>query len=73
MKRNVTLSAEERLIKSARRKAAGEGTSLNELFRAWISSYVQAGSSREDYNRLMSHLANVTPGRTFSRDELDER
>lgn len=73
MKRNITLSAEQGLIRSARQKAATEGTSLNKLFRSWIASYVSSGSSKQDYLDLMSRLDQVRPGKTFNREELNER
>lgn len=73
MKKNVTLNAEDGLIQAARQKAAREGTSLNHLFRRWVSAYVQPGPSEGDYAQLMARLSHAAPGKTFSRDELNER
>ncbi len=36
MKTNVTLSADEAVIRAARRRAALDGTTLNRLFREWL-------------------------------------
>jgi hypothetical protein len=38
--RNITLSADERLIEEAREKARQEHTTLNEQFRRWLADYV---------------------------------
>jgi hypothetical protein len=43
MRKNVTLSAEESLIERARDKARKQRTTLNALFREWLSS----GASRK--------------------------
>lgn len=73
VKRNVTLSAEERMITAARQRAAAEGTSLNRLFRRWIESYAQPSGSKKSYAALMERLSHVNPGRSFDRDEMNER
>ena len=73
MLKNVTLSAEERLIERARKKAAREHRSLNVLFRQWLSRYVDRANSSEDYFALMKRLRHVRAGKHFSRDELNER
>ncbi|KAA3662095.1 MAG: hypothetical protein DWQ10_03210 [Calditrichaeota bacterium] len=73
MLKNITLSAEEELIKSARKKAQTEHTTLNENFRRWLKNYVQADSNSSNYKELMKTLDYASPGRKFSRDELNER
>jgi len=73
MFKNITLSAEESLIRRARQRASEERKSLNELFRKWIAQYVGVDQGSDRYHRLMTHLAHVKPGRTFSRDEMNER
>ena len=73
MRKNITLSAEERLIKAARQKAASEGTSLNHLFRYWVSEYTRPQAGAANYAKLMASMVDVVPGRTFSRDEMNER
>src|SRR4051794_9181077 len=37
--KNITLSAEERLIEAARERARAEHTTLNEQFRRWLADY----------------------------------
>ena len=45
MLKNITLSAEEHLIRAAREKAQHEHTTLNAAFRQWLVRYVQAGKT----------------------------
>ncbi len=70
--KNITLSAEEALIKKARRKARSEQSSLNQRFREWLQRYV-GSSDTDEYDAIMNMLKYVEPGRSFSRDELNER
>jgi len=73
MLKNITLSAEEELIKKARQKAQQERTTLNETFRQWLKQYVKTGIHSTEYESLMKSLNYAQPGKTFSRDELNER
>ena len=74
--RNITLSATDALIDRAREKARAQGVTLNDEFRKWLASYVQeqdAQSAVARFRSVMQALASVDAGRTFSRDELNER
>jgi hypothetical protein len=73
MMKNITLSADETLIQQARRRAALERTTLNELFRAWLGRYVAQPSASEQYEALMVRLDHVRSDRSFSREEMNER
>ena len=73
MLKNVTLSADEELIQKAREKAAIENTTLNASFRQWLTQYTNSFFKNDDYDQLMLSLSYVNAGRTFSRDELNER
>jgi hypothetical protein len=73
MIKNITLSAEEALIQQARRRAAAENQTLNELFRQWLERYVAQPSAAEQYEVLMKRLGHVNAGRKFSREEMNER
>ncbi len=73
MIRNITLSVDEVLINQAREKAEYEKTSLNKLFRDWISKYVNRGNVSADYENLMEMLSTVNSGGKFTRDEMNER
>ncbi|RKX83167.1 MAG: hypothetical protein DRP58_09220 [Spirochaetes bacterium] len=70
MIRNITLSVDETLIKQAREKAEKEKTSLNKLFRDWISKYVNRENVGTNYNILMDSLVSVDSGGKFTRDEM---
>ena len=74
--RNITLSATDALIDRAREKARAQGVTLNDEFRKWLASYVQeqdAQSAVARFRSVMQALPSVEAGRTFSRDELNER
>ena len=72
--KNITLSADEKLIRSAREKAGKENTSLNALFRQWLSRYAEKGSSKQAYDELMKRLSYAArPGKRFTREEMNER
>ncbi len=73
MRKNITLSAEEYLIKRAREKAARQNKSINTVFREWLSRYVGADDARDGYERLMARLGHVRSGRKFAREEMNER
>ena len=73
MLRNITLSADEALIKKARQRAEAHNTTLNNEFRRWLAQYSQLPTSKDDLMTLMDSLAYARPGGTFSRDELNER
>lgn len=73
MLRNVTLSAEERLIRKAREKAQREKRSFNAVFREWLVRYTNHGNGAKDYKNLMRRLAYAAPGRRFSREEANAR
>ena len=76
--KNITLSAEEDLIESAREQARKRRTTLNAEFRRWLEQYAGGaddGSARvASFRSLMEDLSDVsTGGATFSRDELNAR
>jgi hypothetical protein len=73
--RNITLSADERVIEAARARAREEHTTLNEQFRRWLADYV---GNRDRAARMMAAIRELegdytTGGRHFTRDELNER
>ena len=76
--KNVTLSADERLIEAARRRAATENTTLNEEFRRWLDEYAGDAYWAEVHRKAMETIKYLqgkisTGGRHFTRDELNER
>ena len=73
MLKNITLSADPALIRAAREKAHSERTTLNAQFRLWLSRYVTTDAKATSYEDLMDTLAYAQPGRSFTRDEMNER
>lgn len=72
--KNVTLSAEERLIEAARERARSENTTLNDQFRLWLASYADAAGRLQRYDELMPSLrGRLQVGRKLGRDEMNER
>jgi len=76
--RNITLSANEHLIDSARKKARQKKTTLNAEFRNWLVQYTDSDADIkqriQNYRELVDELSNIsTAGKKFSRDEMNER
>ena len=73
MNRNITLSADEKLIEKARQQAANEHRSLNDAFREWMADWTGDVEPGAKYDDLMSRLDLVDAGRKFSREEMNAR
>jgi len=73
MQKNITLSADEVLIKRARQKAQKEQTTLNARFRQWLEWYAGSNGIVDDYSHLMQKIDYAESGKSFSRDEMNER
>jgi hypothetical protein len=72
--KNITLSADERLIEEARERARQEHTTLNEQFRRWLESYVGRRERAERAMRTIEEVRKTVRLRgPFTRDELNER
>ena len=73
MIKNITLSADEALIEQARQRAMTGNTTLNELFRVWLTRYVVQPAAADQYEALMTRLGHIKAGGKFSREEMNER
>jgi hypothetical protein len=73
MLKNITLSADPKLIQKAREKAQREHTTLNARFRQWLERYVATNMQASAYDSLMNSMSYANPGKHFSRAELNER
>ena len=73
--KNITMSADENLIEAARALARAERTTLNDQFRLWLELYVRRRERADVAMRLIEELRTEvrTGGRSFTRDELNER
>lgn len=73
--KNITFSADERLIGEARAKAREQHTTLNEAFRKWLADYSGRAGRARRASETIQHLQSYvrTGGRKFTREEMNER
>lgn len=72
--KNITLSADEKVIEAARARARAEQTTLNKEFREWLAMYARERSRIQQYDAVVAELkGKVRVGRKLSRDEMNER
>ncbi len=72
--KNITLSADEKLIEDVRKLAVRNGTTLNNMFRDWLRQQsAQDRITPERFRELMDRLSYVRAGRKFTREEMNER
>ena len=73
---NVTLSIDDRLVKRARKLAANEGTSLNQMIRNLLEEVTAASSTEvllDELETLWAEDAGDSGGRTWRREDLYDR
>jgi hypothetical protein len=74
--KNITLSADERLIEQARREAARRGKSLNQLIRDFLEEFAGQTVPTHEFGRLRE-LSKASGGRRgnwrFDRQEIHDR
>ncbi|OFW57016.1 MAG: hypothetical protein A2133_08500 [Actinobacteria bacterium RBG_16_64_13] len=73
MLKNITLSADDRLIARAREEAEQRGTTLNAEFRLWLAAFVEQERAAQGYQQFMTRMDYVRPGRRFTREQLNAR
>lgn len=73
MIKNITLSAEDALLKKSRLKAQSENTTINSLFREWLMKYISRGLENDNINLIMDKYTYANSGKKFSREEMNER
>jgi len=72
--KNITLSADEKLIEAAGERARAEHTTLNEQFRRWLETYAQREVRLRRYDEVLAKVkGKVRVGRKLTRDEMHER
>ena len=72
--KNITLSAEEALIESARERAREENTTLNAQFRLWLAEYSRKQNQIKAYDEAVRALrGRLVVGRKLTREEMNER
>ncbi len=71
---NITLSAEEELIKKARKYASERNTTINQLIRDYLSRLVREASNEEvarEYEAVATSMAGRSPeGWNFNRNTV---
>ncbi|MFO7761565.1 MAG: DUF6364 family protein [Desulfobia sp.] len=74
---NITLSADEKIIKKAREYAVRHGTSLNKMIRGYMEQLVSVSNveqNAEEFARLAREQGRASPaGFVFNREEAHER
>ena len=73
---NVTLSIDDRLVERARRLAASEGTSLNQMIRHLLEEATAASSTEvllDELEALWADDAGDSGGRRWRREDLYDR
>ncbi|MDH5718894.1 MAG: antitoxin [Spirochaetia bacterium] len=71
--KNITFKADDALIEKARLKAKQENRSLNDVFNDWLKVYIYPFEHGNDYFGIMKKLSYTNSGKSFSRDEMNER
>lgn len=71
--KNITFSADERLIEDARETAKADGSTLNEQFRLWLEQYARKRRVARAMEVIDRISGSVVVGRKLTRDEMNER
>jgi hypothetical protein len=73
--KNVTFSADEADIETARSRATSAGTTLNEEFRRWLREYARSEAHADQMMDAIRDLQSRirTGGKRFTRAERNER
>jgi hypothetical protein len=70
--KNITLSADERLIARAREEARARKTTLNALFREWLEEIARRDERRSKVDEMLARMAQFDSAGPFTRD-VNER
>ena len=71
--KNITFSADERLIRQAREQARARQTTLNQLFRDWLQRLANQEQRTQDIESLFDRVDGVDSGGAFSLEEMNVR
>jgi hypothetical protein len=71
--KNITLSADERLIELAREEARLRKTTLNALFRQWLEEISRSDERRKKAEDVVQRMSRYNSGGPFTRDQMNER
>lgn len=71
--KNITFSADERLVERARDIARVRNSTLNQLFREWLADLAGQSEREEGLRDLDLRLGYANSGGKFTREELNVR
>lgn len=72
--KNITFSADEKVIEAARQRAKLSGMSLNQKVRQFLEREAVSPEERvRRFDELMKKTAYFKTDRKFSREEMNER
>ncbi len=71
--KNITLSADARLIELAREQARARKSTLNALFREWLEEIAGREKRRSEIAVLFQRMDEFHSGGPFTRHEMNER
>lgn len=73
--KDITLSADEKLIEAARERVRAEHTTLNEQLRLWLAGYARREQQAERALAVVRELQGEVRigGRKFTRNEMNTR
>ncbi len=71
--KNITLSADERLIETARDVARKRKSTINAMFREWLADLVQQQERELKLRELDLRLEYAKAGGKFTREQMNER
>ncbi|HUC87801.1 MAG TPA: hypothetical protein VMR95_01480 [Candidatus Binatia bacterium] len=75
--KNVTLSAQEEAIEKVRKIAVQQHSTLNEMFREWLSTVGQQQLAEGDVETKLTELwkrtGHLRVGKKLTREEMNER
>ena len=72
--KKITISADDDLVREARRPAKSAGKTLEEAIREWLKSNPRKTVSAREYDALMKRLRRtVRSNGPYTRDEMNER
>ena len=73
--KNITFSADEKLIEAARARARAERSTLNVEFRRWLARYSRLDTESANAVAVIDALRSrvCSGGKKFTRDDMNER
>ena len=71
--KNITFTADERLIDEAREEARRRKTTLNNLFREWLTQIAARDERKRKIDKLMEEMSQYNIGGPYTREEMNKR